>query len=1381
MRARQTHDRYASLTWLIVVMTVVVLVIGVIAARYVESRLVASKGESLALAAAEIAHKLDLLLAEQYNDALEFSHTQVFRKRGVAAQSAYLTTVKKIHPIYLWLGVTDAGGRIVAATDPASIGQDRSRSSWFQAARDTGNVHVSDAEPFEETGGTDAVSFTAPIKGAGGEFQGTVTTRVGLPTLEEVVVRTIRTFQTREESGGNLEYKFVTTTGDVFIDSDLFHKGNVNLKRLGLPSALLSESGSPGYFEEEHLHRHVPVVTGYARTQGAGEFPGLKWTVLLRTDKDDLVAPIRSVLWKLAAAWVLVWLPMLGFSLWSAVRLKEEWTHAQDEHAHAATAESKYRQLVDQARDIIYRTDDQGRFTFVNPIVTRIMGYFPQELLGWRFTELIRPDARASAERFYGWQFVRKTPSTYYEFPALTKDGREIWFGQNVQTLLDNGQVAGFHAVARDITERKRTEVALQQSEERFRSVFGHAAIGMALVSTDGRWLQVNPSLCDIVGYSESELLATTFQAITHPDDLDIDLAHVRQMLTGEIRYYQMEKRYIHKRGHSVWILLSVSLVRDAQGNPLHFIGLIKDITERKQTEKDLTRSRDLLKSFVEHAPAAVAMLDKNLRYVAASRRWLQDYHLGEQDLIGRHHYDVFPEIRQRQDWQDIHRRCLAGAVEQRDKDRFVRQDGQEDWLRWEIRPWHDETGEIGGIMMFTEVITERKQTEEALRESEKRFRTIFDQAPLGMAVIDSTTGQFRRINRKYCDIVGYPHKEMLTRTFQDITHPDDLQADLDNMTRMMEGRINTFRMEKRYIRKDGAIIWVNLVCVPLWWDYETEGRFHIAMVEEITERKQAEEVREQLVAELAESRSRFEMFFRQTPSGISITTVKEGRFLDVNKQAELLTGYSREELIGRTTLEMNLYVDPTERAEIVQSLNKTGLLTGLERQIRTKSGEIRTAIFSLVPIQMGSEPCLLSIAHDITERKQAEERLRERSRQQAIQAELSLLAVTTPDLSTLLNTAAGLTANALELDYCEVLELLPNGRDLLLRAGVGWKDDLIGQAKTDVRPSSLAYIALSLNDPVIVQDLPTETRFSGPSWLRDHGIVSGMSVTIHGKEGHWGTLGVYTTRQRRFSRDDINFLQTVSSILATAIERAQAEDVLRNANQALRSLSRQLLRVQEDDRRAIARDLHDEIGQSLTAIKLNVERAQRTSDRAARDRIMKDCVQITDSVLNQVRNISLDLHPSILDDLGLGYALKWYADRQAERAGLKVEVTADPSGPRLPQDVEIACFRIAQEALTNVVRHAQASRASITLKRLAKRVELRIQDDGIGFDVKAVQSPMSGGTSIGLTGMRERARLVGGEVHVTSVPRKGTEVTAIVPLPSVPSADTTTPQAPPP
>ncbi|UCE63466.1 MAG: PAS domain S-box protein, partial [Nitrospirota bacterium] len=160
--------------------------------------------------------------------------------------------------------------------------------------------------------------------------------------------------------------------------------------------------------------------------------------------------------------------------------------------------------------------------------------------------------------------------------------------------------------------------------------------------------------------------------------------------------------------------------------------------------------------------------------------------------------------------------------------------------------PIFDGEGKVCKLVAVIRDITDRKRAEEVIREGERRFQAIYDQAPTGIAVIDSLSGQFKNINQRYCDIVGYSQEEMLGQTFQDITCPEDLKADLDNMKRLLEGKAETFQMEKRYFRKDGKIIWVNLTCVPLWLE-RTDPRMHIAIVEDITERKKIEEqMREQ-------------------------------------------------------------------------------------------------------------------------------------------------------------------------------------------------------------------------------------------------------------------------------------------------------------------------------------------------------------------------------------------------------------------------------------------------------------------------------------------------------------------------------------------------------
>ena len=163
---------------------------------------------------------------------------------------------------------------------------------------------------------------------------------------------------------------------------------------------------------------------------------------------------------------------------------------------------------------------------------------------------------------------------------------------------------------ANELTPRNHTDNKIEESEEMFSATFEQAAVGIAHVAPDGRWLRVNRKLCDIVGYSRDELMKLTFQEITHPEDLEADLASVKQILAGEIHTYSMEKRYVRKDGSIVWINLTRSLVRKPSGEPKYFVAFIEDITERKQMEVSLQKNEQVLRLFVEHSPAAIAMFD---------------------------------------------------------------------------------------------------------------------------------------------------------------------------------------------------------------------------------------------------------------------------------------------------------------------------------------------------------------------------------------------------------------------------------------------------------------------------------------------------------------------------------------------------------------------------------------------------------------------------------------------------------------------------------------------------------------------------------------------------------------------------------------------------
>ena len=221
----------------------------------------------------------------------------------------------------------------------------------------------------------------------------------------------------------------------------------------------------------------------------------------------------------------------------------------------------------------------------------------------------------------------------------------------------------------------------------------------------------------------------------------------------------------------------------------------------------------------------------------------------------------------------------------------------------------------------------------------------------------------------------------------------------------------------------------------------------------------------------------------------------------------------------------------------------------------------------------------------------------------------------------------------------------------------------------------------------------------------------------------------------------------------------------LSEANERLRVLSRRLMEIQELERRAIARDLHDEIGQALTAIKLNLRELRSLPNCEPVEEQIADSLEILGQVLHHIRSLALDLRPSLLDELGLVPALRWYVGRQAERAGWDLHFVAEGVTTRPSPELEIACFRLTQEALTNVARHSQATKVEICLESGDHELALMIRDNGIGFDPQAIRIGARAGTSIGLSGMEERVRLMGGHFDIDSAPTKGTVIRAHFPL----------------
>lgn len=382
------------------------------------------------------------------------------------------------------------------------------------------------------------------------------------------------------------------------------------------------------------------------------------------------------------------------------------------------------------------------------------------------------------------------------------------------------------------ISRRKMIQHELRQSEQYNRLLFELSPIGLVLCHMDGALVDINSAYAGIIGRSVEETLQLSYWDVTPPIYAEQEERQLKSLEeTG--RYGPYEKEYIRKDGSLVPVRLQ-GLIIDKEGQKFIWSS-VEDISEWKKAEKELKRNEQVLRLLVEHTPAAIAMFDCSMKYMVVSHRFLIDYNLGGQDIIGRSHYEVFQEVPEH--WKEIYRRCLAGAVEKCEEDLFPRADGKMDWVRWEIHPWHEPQGQIGGIILFSEVITERKKAEVALGLSEEKFATTFRNCPEAIVLTSEPSGQFVEVNESFLGLSGYSLGEVIGRTALDLgfwVNPAERQQYFD----LLQESRRVTNMETDFQKKSGGII-RSLVSGEL---IKVQGSAYIlTVIHDITERKKAE------------------------------------------------------------------------------------------------------------------------------------------------------------------------------------------------------------------------------------------------------------------------------------------------------------------------------------------------------------------------------------------------------------------------------------------------------------------------------------------------------------------------------------------------------------
>jgi signal transduction histidine kinase len=442
------------------------------------------------------------------------------------------------------------------------------------------------------------------------------------------------------------------------------------------------------------------------------------------------------------------------------------------------------------------------------------------------------------------------------------------------------------------------------------------------------------------------------------------------------------------------------------------------------------------------------------------------------------------------------------------------------------------------------------------------------------------------------------------------------------------------------------------------------------------------------------------------------------------------------------------------------------------ENKVQTAVAALKAGFNDFLPKeQMSRLPAALRscLERAKTQREEDRQELLKRERQERLRAEAAIqrlsaiqkvtdAALATLELDQLLRELLQRISQVLGGETATVLLLTEDRQHLMVRASFGVDDEGHEQVRIPLGQGVVGKIAAQ-NEPLIVNDLKEVAAVSGLTGVLGQKTRSLLGAPLRTRDRLIGVVHVGTQNRRQFTREDLGLLQVVADRAASAIERAQLYEEVLQGRDRLRTLSRQLIEAQEIERRRLARELHDETGQALTAVKLNLQALrQRSSDLHLSARL-QESIGIVEQSLGQLRDLSHELRPSVLDDLGLVAALRWFVDRQAQRAGLNAHISAPEQFTRLAPEVETACFRIVQEALTNVIKHAGAQNVWVDLQQRDTGVELSLRDDGRGFDVSAARAQALRGSSLGLLSMQERAQLAGGSFELSTAQAQGTTI----------------------
>lgn len=729
--------------------------------------------------------------------------------------------------------------------------------------------------------------------------------------------------------------------------------------------------------------------------------------------------------------------------------------------------------------------------------------------------------------------------------------------------------------------------------------------------------------------------------------------------------------------------------------------------------ENELLKERDQLKTIIDLSPTSIWFKDTKNNFISINKAAAKIANRTVTDVEGHSADEIFPiesSKYYKDDLEVLHSgKPKLGIIES------ATANGITTWVRTDKIPWYDAAGDIAGIVAFALDITDNIKAQKKLQSSETRYRRLFESAKDGILILDAESGQIDDVNPFLIELLGYSKEEFLDKKIWEIGIFRDIFENIDKYEEL---------------KKTGYVRYENL---PL----ETKDRRHINVefvsnvyiadnkkviqcnIRDITDSARAEEA-------LQTSRKEFQAYFDSGSVGLSVTAADK-TWIEVNQRLCKMLGYTKEELIGLSWNELSHPADLASNLKLFQQA-LDGKIDNyeLDKRFIRKDGSILYVTLSVVCQRNndGSVHHFLSSYIDITERKRAEESIRESEDR----------------YHNLLNTAP--VGIAVYSDGKFVF-INPAGLKLL---GAETYNQLLEKPITEIiHPDGLEK---SLN---LFQRMMSGESGLYPArdkYIRFDGKLVDVEVIA--------SIIIYNEKP------------SVQVIVTDITERKKAEREIFNSREQLRALNARLEKVQEEERIKLSRELHDNLGQNLTGLKMDVAwLAKRIKSEISYETevlITKtdSMLELIDDIIKNIRRVSAELRPNGLDYLGLIPSIEWQIEEYRKRTELQCEFKTNVTNINFKPDINSSIFRIFQEAFTNIIRHSGATKVTINIMEETDILRLEIADNGIGIN----EALLSDDHSLGIIGMKERTLQFNGQLNIEKVSEGGTKLTLTIPKP---------------